>query len=155
VQTWRARYDPVASQGVPAHITLLYPFLAADDIDASARAFLTDLFARTPSARARLVAVGRFPEVVFLVPDPAAWFVELTEKLSARFGLLPYGGLHTSVVPHMTVAHTPDQAILDEITQQLTTVLPIEIALTEAWLMEQRSEGRWEHAATYPLAPQM
>src|SRR5690348_1437998 len=110
VRAWRERYDAVASQGVPAHITLLYPFLSADALDADGQAFLTELFARTPSIRVRLVAIGRFPEVVYLVPEPVDWFVELTRALSDRFGLLPYGGLYESVVPHLTVAQHPDQA---------------------------------------------
>jgi len=153
VQAWRARFDPVASQGVPAHITLLYPFLTADAIDAAGQAFLTELFARTPSVRARLATVGRFPEVVYLAPEPAAWFIRLTESLSARFGLLPYGGAFGSVVPHLTVAQHPDQAVLDEVAAQLAPLLPIEVSIAEVWLMEQRTTDRWEHRATFPLAP--
>src|SRR4051794_30448246 len=97
VQTWRTRYDPVAPLGVPAHITLLYPFLAADDVDADGLTFLTELFGRTESVPVSLTHVGRFPDVVYLAPEPPAWFVALTEALSDRFGLLPYGGIHDSV----------------------------------------------------------
>jgi 2'-5' RNA ligase len=152
VQAWRARFDPVASQGVPAHITLLYPFLSADEIGAQAQAFLTELFARTPSVRVRLLAVGRFPEVVYLVPEPTAWFMDLTRALSAQFGLLPYGGLYESVIPHLTVAQNPDQTVLNDIAVQLAPLLPIEVFVTEVWLMEQRLDGRWHHCSTFPLA---
>src|SRR6185369_16665153 len=114
--------------------------------------FLTDLFAATPSIQARLVSIGRFPEVVFLVPEPASWFVGLTEALSARFGLLPYGGVYESVVPHLTVAQQPDAALLDEVAAQVAQSLPIEISVREVWFMEQRSEDRWEHVETFPLA---
>jgi 2'-5' RNA ligase len=152
VQAWRARYDKVALQGVPAHITLLYPFVSADDVDAEARAFLTELFASTPSIRARLVSVGRFPGVVYLVPEPTSWFVDLTRTLSARFGLLPYGGVYADTVPHLTVAHQPDAAVLDEVAAQVALSLPIEVQVREVWMMEQRPEGHWEHCETFPLA---
>jgi 2'-5' RNA ligase len=153
VRAWRERYDSVAALGVPAHITLLYPFLAADEVDADGRAFLTELFARTPAVRATLARVGRFPEVVYLAPEPAAWFSDLTEILSRRFGLLPYGGAYDSVVPHLTVAQHADSAVLDEVTEQVAPRLPIEISVGEVWLMEQRAEGHWQHRATFPLAP--
>ena len=40
VQAFRDRYDPSAAAGVPAHITLLYPFRPPGEID---RAMLDDL----------------------------------------------------------------------------------------------------------------
>ena len=151
VQTWRTRYDPVASLGVPAHITLLYPFLGADELGAEGLAFLTELFGRTPSIQVTLTEIGRFPDVVYLAPEPSEWFVALTRALSARFGLLPYGGVYESVVPHLTVAQGAAPAILDEIATQLAPRLPVTASIHEVWLMEQRPERSWQHRATFPL----
>ena len=33
VHEWRAVGDPSAAHGVPAHVTLLYPFLPSDQLD--------------------------------------------------------------------------------------------------------------------------
>ena len=46
VKTFRDRYDPSAALGVPAHITLLYPFKPADQIDAVVLAQLAGRSAR-------------------------------------------------------------------------------------------------------------
>jgi len=151
VQSWRTRYDPVASLGVPAHITLLYPFLAADELNADGLAFLTDLFGRTPAFQITLAEVGRFPDVVYLAPDPVEWFVALTQALSARFGLLPYGGVYESVVPHLTIAQSVAPAIMDQIATQVAPHLPIAVSIHEVWLMEQRPERLWQHRVTFPL----
>jgi len=45
VARWRAQLDPLAAQGVPAHVTVLYPFLPVTEIDGQVRSRLTALFA--------------------------------------------------------------------------------------------------------------
>ena len=48
---FRDRYDASAAAGVPAHITLLYPFKAPDEIDDIALVKLRDCFARYEPTR--------------------------------------------------------------------------------------------------------
>lgn len=151
VGAWRDRYDPSASRGVPAHITLLFPFLAADRVGAEGLAFLDELFATTAPVQASLVEVRAFPGVLYLAPEPATWFVSLTHALSARFGLLPYGGVHEQVVPHLTIVQGGEAAVMAEIAAQAAPCLPIEFAAREAWLMEQRDRGYWQREATFPI----
>ena len=148
----RTEYVPVWADGVPAHVTLLFPFLRLDQLDAAGQADLASLFAATPPIRATFSEVGQFPpDVVYLAPEPRDWFIVLTEALSHRFGLLPYGGIHPSIVPHLTVARHPDPAALAEITTSLVTYLPIEADVREVWLMEEAADGHWDRAATFPL----
>jgi 2'-5' RNA ligase len=151
VQGWRAKFAPDAALGVPAHVTLLFPFHTLTQLDPAALADLRSLFGRTASIEATFSSVGRFPEVVYLAPEPADWFVTLTETLSARFGLLPYGGIHQQIVPHLTVAQHPDQVILSEVARALPPLLPITTVVREVWLMEETAAGRWERTATFAL----
>jgi 2'-5' RNA ligase len=147
-----SEYVPVWADGMPAHVTLLFPFLRLDQVDADGLADLTALFAGTPSIRATFTEVGQFPpDVVYLAPEPRGWFIALTEVLSRRFGLLPYGGLHPSIVPHLTVTRHPDPAVLAGIVASLAEYLPIESDVREVWLMEEAADGRWERAATFAL----
>ena len=148
-----AEYVPVWADGMPAHVTLLFPFLRMDQLDAAGRADLASLFAAAPPIRATFSEVGQFaPDVVYLAPEPRDWFVVLTQALSDRFGLLPYGGIHPSIVPHLTVARHPDPAVLAEITVSLVRHLPIHTDVREVWLMEEDvRDGHWERAATFPL----
>ena len=153
IQPSREEYVPVWADGMPAHVTLLFPFPRLDQLDAAGRADLTSLFAAAPSIRVTFAEVGRFPDIVYLAPEPSDWFVVLTEALSSRFGLLPYGGIHGSIVPHLTVARHPDPAVLAEMTASLVKHLPIESEVREVWLMEEAADGHWVHAATFPLGP--
>src|SRR3954471_22890976 len=72
----RLRHDPSAADGVPAHVTVLYPFRTPVDHATAAAA------AAVPGARApfdvTFRATARFPGVVlYLDPEPAAPFHEL------------------------------------------------------------------------------
>ena len=97
-------FVPIWSGGMPAHVTLLFPFPRLEHLDAAGLADLTALFAGARPIRATFAAVGHFQEVVYLAPEPRDWFISMTQALSARFGLLPYGGLYPAIVPHLTVA---------------------------------------------------
>ena len=47
VGTWRARYDSSAAFGMPAHITVLYPFLPEDRLTQDVVDRLTEICADT------------------------------------------------------------------------------------------------------------
>jgi 2'-5' RNA ligase len=151
VKPWLARYLETWKLGVPAHVTLLFPFLTLDQLDAAALADLSALFTGASTPRVTFAEVGLFPDVVYLAPEPRDWFLGLTQALSARFGLLPYGGQHPEIIPHLTVAQRTAPALQAEIAAALTAVLPIETTVREVWLMEEEPDGHWHRAATFPL----
>jgi 2'-5' RNA ligase len=151
VGTWLDTYLPIWHLGVPAHVTLLFPFLTLDQLDPAGLDFLQARFAGQPAFEASLTAVGQFPEVVYLAPEPCAWFKQQTEALSAQFGMLPYGGIHDEVIPHLTVASHPDPAVRAEIAAALERLLPISTLVREVWLMEEARDGHWHLATRFPL----
>ena len=66
----RARLDPSARDGVPAHLTVLYPFLAPPLIDDAVLASLAALFAPVPAFAFTLDRVGWFgDDVAWLGPS--------------------------------------------------------------------------------------
>ena len=69
----RSRLDTSAAVGVPAHITVLYPFLPPELIGADTHATLARLFASVPGFRFTLDQTRWFPDpVLWLAPsDPA------------------------------------------------------------------------------------
>jgi 2'-5' RNA ligase len=151
----RERFDPVARLGVPAHVTVLFPFLAPERVSATileqARAILSS--ART--FEFRLVRVERFPAALYLAPEPAAPFVALTERLARQFPECPpYGGAFDSVIPHLTVAHGSSEQ-LDEAERELRAGLPSPLALastcTSVSLIEN-SSGLWRPLHEFTLA---
>jgi hypothetical protein len=95
----RSRYDLADKTGIPAHITILFPFGDRED-------GLDELFARFPPFDFALVSVRRWPTVLWLAPEPSEPFVALTNAVADRYPEYPpYGGEHDEVIPHLTVGH--------------------------------------------------
>ena len=151
VAVHRLQHDPVAAAGVPAHITLIVPWLPPDDIGPEDLAELGDALAGVDPFEFHLNAVGWFGRaVLWLAPDPVAPFVKLTAMLAERFATPPYDGDFDEVVPHLTVAHATDGVELGPVAEQLAASLPVPCVASEAWVMV--GDGRtWSTRARYPL----
>jgi hypothetical protein len=131
--------------GIPAHITLLYPFLGPRAIDNEIEGALESLLRAIPAFDFTLADVGRFPGVVYLAPDPAAPFTALVQALADRWpDHQPYGGVFEEIVPHLTVAYG------ETVPSGLTERLPVKARADEVWLMS-RTGGRWVCRASFPL----
>jgi 2'-5' RNA ligase len=154
VDGWRERTSAAKpSNGVPAHVTILFPFARAAQIDGSLLDELQALFARLPAIRFDLREARRFPGVLYLAPEPPDPFVSLTEVVVASYpGFPPYGGEFDSIVPHMTAAEG-DAAVLDEAEADIRHALPIAAEANEVVLLEetQPNLGRWRTRASFPL----
>ena len=134
---------------MPPHVTLLYPF-ADDDAVGSLLPDVAGVFARFAPFEASFAEVRRWPETLYLEPEPADAFVALTEALVAAFPeYLPYGGAHDEIVPHLTVAHG-DDAAFDELAERLRPALPVRVRIERAWLMVDAPAG-WQRQTPFPL----
>jgi 2'-5' RNA ligase len=148
----RGLYDPAASGGIPAHITVLYPFKPPDTIDRSMLDELREIFAGVVSFSFSLTSVAQFPGVVYLVPKPDEPFVRLTAAIATRWPETPpYEGLYEQIVPHLTVAHTRDVATVGELRNDIEPSLPLECRATEAWLLTSR-QHQWQVRERFPFA---
>lgn len=151
VQGFRARFDPAAPLGVPAHISVLYPFLVPEALDQSIVDELGAIFAGVPPFPFTLGSVARFPDVVYLAPHPAEPFSRLTAAIATRWPQTPpYGGRCDDTVPHLTVAHTADPSTFEGIRRDIEPGLPITCAAREAWLMANRG-NRWVVERRFPF----
>jgi 2'-5' RNA ligase len=149
VGAWRARHDPSAAGGMPAHVTLLYPFMPPDAIDGATEKALKELAAAFPSFGFELGHIGHFPGVLYLDPDPGQPFIELTQLIAARWpDYPPYGGEFAEVVPHLTVSQGSDSRGLAD---ALSEKLPITAEAKEVLLMTQGRDRRWSVRASFPL----
>jgi hypothetical protein len=147
----RTRYDRSAREGMPPHVTLIYPFLPLHEIDGRRLRELTNFFAATTQFKVRLDGIAGFPGVVYLVPQPTERFVELVNGLVRLYPQVPpYGGIFQSVIPHMTLAESADPEVQDGLMSEVAPLLPIETKATEVWLMVRRG-GRWKTKASFAL----
>jgi 2'-5' RNA ligase superfamily protein len=151
VGSLRRLHDPQARYGVPAHITLLYPFAPPSRVGASVAA-LQELFSVTPVFEFSVVEVRRFPVTAYLHPEPSAAFVRLTEMLVQRWPEFPpYGGAFATVIPHLTVADHATAEVLDAVDLTVARHLPIACRATEAWLMCSDEDGFWSRHEVFRL----
>jgi 2'-5' RNA ligase len=155
VKPFRDRYDPSAAAGVPAHITLLHPFKHPDEINEVVLDDLRRCFGRFASFEFSLASIRRFPDAIYLSPEPDEPFRQLTLAIWERYPEAPpYGGKWSDIVPHLTVAQLTDERQLDRIADEFTQAcqgkLPIYATVVETLLVDNRS-GHWLTRAAFSL----
>jgi hypothetical protein len=153
----RLRHDPAAAKGVPAHVTVLYPFAPASELTDDVRRAVADLFRSRPPFEYRFEHVARFDDgTVYLAPDTPEAFRGLTDAAATRWpGFPPYGGAFDEVIPHLTVGHRlGDDAdeVLDAAAGALRNHGPVTGQATEVALMVAGSSGRWRIDSRHHLA---
>ena len=154
LQGWRDRLDPTAAVGVPAHVTLLYPFMPPQQVSAAVLAQVVSIasyFAAFPFALDR---IQRWPDVVCLLPEPAEPFRRLIVALAVAFpDYPPYGGAHglDDIVPHVTIAHTRRADDLDALEQLLPAHLPVNGRCLEVSLITHHPGVDWKAVWSYRL----
>ncbi|MBG6136587.1 2'-5' RNA ligase family protein [Longispora fulva] len=148
---WRSQLDSVASDGVPAHVTILYPFLDHDRLDDTVIGQLGTLIGAHPAFHVRFQRCGRFPGVLYLAPSPDQPFRALTDAVAERWPEAPpYEGQFTEITPHLTVAHQQESQLLDRVEAELADTLPMAAHVHEIHLLV--SDGsRWREDRTFAL----
>jgi 2'-5' RNA ligase len=152
VDGWRQQYTHDAPVGVPAHVTLLYPFVPPEQLDTAVEDRLAALVGAMEPFEFVLRRTARFDEpLLYLPPEPPEPFLRLTEAIAVEWPEHPpYEGIHDTVVPHLTVAHA-DHAVLDEIADTLEPQLPVESRASEASLLEEGEDGLWRRRRKFIL----
>ena len=146
-----------AADGMPAHMTILYPFADSAVLVAGMVRELRETLADVPAFRFAIDRLARFtepPSVLYGAPEPAAPFVRLTERVRDRFGFLPYGGQHATVIPHLTIAIGLADAELDRIEADVERWLPIECSVDACEVWEHAADG-WRMMHPIPLGPSL
>ena len=157
VDVWRERTcADRPSIGIPPHVTLLHPFVPAEQVDGRVITELTRLFVATPQLALEFRELRRWPGMAYLAPEPPDPFAALTNTIVECWpDYPPYEGIHETVIPHLTVAYG-DDALMAEVDADVTPKLPIEAHVTEAVLLEElEPDGRWGERARFPLSSEL
>ncbi|MEU3481070.1 2'-5' RNA ligase family protein [Streptomyces sp. NPDC033754] len=151
VRGWRERLDPSAQAGVPAHVTVLFPFLDESRMDALVHSALADVLGSHPAFDLRFERCGRLPGVLHLVPDPDTQLRRLTEAIADRWPEAPpYGGRFAEIVPHLTIAQGQEDAVLEEIEADLAVRLPFTSRVSSVELIVHDGT-KWQERASFAL----
>ena len=140
----RRDLDVAASWGVPAHVSVLYPFVHRRAIDDDVISRLASALTSVPAFDCTFGSCGWFgEEVLWLAPEPAGPFRELTSAVWRAFpDCPPYGGVFEDVVPHLTVGENRrgSAAALRTAAAAVTRQLPIRARIEWAVLVAGTAE---------------
>lgn len=157
VAHWRLRHQRSAvERGLPAHLTILFPFVRATEIDDVLLTEVRRLYAPVRPFAYELSAVESFPDAAWLAPVPAEPFHALVEIARRAFPELPpYGNPQHVVVPHCTIGTDDDPARVEmmvrELREGLGPQLPIRCRADELVLLEEAADGTWARRQAFPF----
>ena len=151
VDRWRRQYDPVRAYGMPAHVTVLYPWLPYDVISSDDRAGLVALCASTSTIEMTFTQFGTFAETLWLDPQPSRPIIELINRIAARWpDYPPFAGEFADVVPHMTLADRCDPASVTDVIADVEPQLPV-VERVPALTLMRLVDNRWIAEAEFPF----
>jgi 2'-5' RNA ligase len=154
VGRWRAALDSAATLGVPAHVTVLYPFLPPERLDDDTLTAVGEAVASVPAFTADFTHVGWFGDIVaWLAPTPDEPFRALTTAVWRRFPEAPpYEGAFSDVVPHLTIGHDVPKPALTEAADAVAASLPLRASVDAVRLIAGTLEpGSWHTVREFPL----
>ena len=139
------------SHGVPPHVTILFPFVPAANVDAALVDDVRALVRGFEPFAFELRTLARWPEILYVPPEPPEPFVRLTEAFVAAYPEHPpYEGVHETIVPHLSVAKgAPETLAAAE--RDVLPSLPIRASVRELVLIAEQAPDDWRTAARLPL----
>jgi 2'-5' RNA ligase len=152
----RARLDPAAGWGVPAHVTVLYPFVAPELIGPRVLAALARAVATVPAFDAAWCRTAWFePAVLWVAPEPAEPFRALTAAVVKEFpDHPPFGGVYPEVVPHLTVGNGAPVQEMRAAERAIRPLLPFAMRVVHVQVLAGTTIDRsWRVLADLPLGP--
>lgn len=152
----RQTLDAAAAWGVPAHVTVLYPFIEPTAVDESVIATLMAAVSSVSSFDCCFRRTQWFGEdVLWLEPEPAEPFRTLTTAVWAAFPQHPpYGGAHHDVIPHLTIAERrlADLPALQAAENDVQSGLPLTTTIDRLVLIAGTQAPRsWSVVGELPL----
>lgn len=156
VGSHRSRLDPAQAWGVPAHVTVLYPFVPPDELSQDIFEMLGRALTPVDAFDGTLSQTAWFgEEVLWLAPTPDLPFRRLTQAVWDAFpDFPPYEGAHDDVIPHLTVGKTPHASVEDlrAAERDLAPCLPIPYRVDRVTVMSgtQRTAS-WRVVKSFAL----
>jgi 2'-5' RNA ligase len=138
--------DPSRRWGMPAHLTVLYPFVSPASVDGDTLVRLNEAVTEVIPFEAEFGGFGWFADqVAWLAPSDPESFKNLIRRLTNAFPECPpYGGAHDEIVPHVTIGEGKAVDLLSAATDAIRPRLPVKMRVTSLSLMEgSTAPGSW------------
>jgi 2'-5' RNA ligase len=152
VSRWRRAHTKDGADGMPAHVTLIYPFVDDTEIGGTLDGLL-DALARFEPFEVTFASFGRFdgpPPVLYLEPSSPERFRAMIRAIASRFPAYPpFEGVYADIVPHLTVTHTDDEHAPVE--AQRAIDLPLSAAVETVAIMQHTETEGWQRHSQIAL----
>lgn len=151
----RRQHVGSATVGVPAHATLLHPFIEPEDLGPSVRRRLRQVAAGHAPFDYRQASLAEWPDAIYVAVEPVAPFVRLHRDLQAAFPDWPiYGaGADFEFEPHITVADRVGKLERGVRDDPAWGALPQPARADAIDVIATRPDGRWRLVWRIPLGP--
>lgn len=150
----RRRFDAAAQDGIPAHVTILFPLPAPSRLREVDEESLHAIFRRTPPFDLAGTSTAWFAQrVLYVALEDDAPVRALTAEVAAAFPEHPpYAGAVplADVVPHLTIGHDAPAPQLRAAEAAVRERLPFSQRIDHAELWAG-ADGPWRHCRSYPL----
>ena len=148
----RLRQDGLddAPHGLPAHLTLLFPFAPPDALDAALQAAVRRVVGAHRAFTYALTHLGQWPDTAYIAVDPEPPFRALQADLAASFPAWPLYRGAFEFTPHVTIAGGPAAGAAELRAVTASAVLPA--ARTARFVdLIVREGARWTLRSRFPL----
>jgi len=134
-----------AAAGVPAHLTLLHPFIEREELKAAVRARLRAVASKHAPFEYRQAHLAQWPDAIYVAVEPAAPFVRLHRDLQAAFPAWPIYGADAGFEfePHITVADREGKLEPGVHDDRAWAGLPRAARAEAIDVIATRPDGRW------------
>ena len=143
----RLRRDSIgnAADGVPAHATLLHPFVAPARLRPDVRRLIGSVAAEHEAFDFSLAGPARWPDVVYVRLEPPEPFVRLQAALARAFPAFPIYGRDGDFefVPHASVAEGKAVDDPDTMNDRAWAALPRPGRASAIEVIARGPGGRW------------
>ena len=150
VGRWRERHDPSAEEGMPAHITVLYPFLPDRELGPVEIDTISDFSRSHYAFRTVFSRMGHFPTVLWVDPGSPECTHLLAQARHCWPQCLPYGRTNIPVIPHLTVTDGADADTEAAAEQDVMARLPLTFDV-EALSLMIFDGSRWRERERFSL----
>ncbi|MFD1575517.1 2'-5' RNA ligase family protein [Agromyces cerinus subsp. nitratus] len=143
----RKALDPSREWGMPAHLTMLYPFVRPADVNHTTLSRLEAVATKVSPFDAVFDDFGWFADqVVWLAPSQPEKFEHLIRQVVDAFPeCSPYGGAHDDVIPHVTIGDGGDVELMRAAASAIRPRLPLTTRVASLSLMAgSREPGSWQ-----------
>ncbi len=154
VRSWRSEHDPSATEGMPAHVTVLYPFIAEGDLNDDTLDEIAAIGSGWRPIEVDFAEFGRFPQVLWLKPNGTSC-VELITQVRSRWPeCLPYGQSSLEVIPHLTVTDGASEHVVARAQADIAPHLPLKATISAIALMAFDG-SRWVRRREFSLGREL